>query len=192
MKLKLFVLATALTLSFSSAFAADADQTNTNNTQTQSAEEKKDQNADILGWLVVLNKNEIEGSTEVLKHKGLHADVAEYAAMLKKDHSAGLKQTLKVSHEMKEEPSKSTASVALKMKGQKELVALKALSLEQMQKSFIDNMVNDHEMAIKKVNEDLKEVSNPELKTLLKDTLAHLEVHLEKAKAIQEKMKSNA
>lgn len=156
-----------------------------NNSQANS------KNGEVIAWLIVLNKNEIDASKEAANRKTDPA-VKEYAKAINKDHSANLKETLKLSQATGDKPIQSTDSMMLKDQGQKNLKNLKPLDNKNFQVVFIDEMIKGHQDALQKLNQQINEVNNPELKKHLEATRNTVENHLQKAKEVQEKLKNKA
>jgi putative membrane protein len=172
MKTKLAIL--ALLASFSVAgFAADTSA------QTKDRE--------ILGTLVALNKNEIAAAKEVEKSK-ISADVKKFADFMIVEHGKNLRETMKLSRTLGK-PENDKKALMLKAKGLKELASLKITKEKNMNKTYIDDMVADHESALELVDNDLlKNVTNAKLKKHLEMTREHIAHHLDEAKAIQAKL----
>jgi putative membrane protein len=181
MKLKILSLA-LFALITSPLYAAMPVQDNAPNaSQTQAASQKE---GEIIGFLVVLNKNEISAAKEVSKKK-VSAQVKSYAALMKKDHGKNLTQTLKLSKKLNQKPIDNEMIVSLKEKGKQELTTLSALNAMAFEKAYIDDMVKGHEEALVVIDNELPNVTNPALKKHLETTRAAVAQHLEKAKEIQ-------
>ncbi|MBA2654967.1 MAG: DUF4142 domain-containing protein [Gammaproteobacteria bacterium] len=177
--------------SFASAYALD----NTNEkssvapvNQESTADQQKA--GEVIGWLIVLNKNEIAAANEALAKK-TNPMVRSYAAMLKQAHSQNLQKTISLSKKIDIKPVENEPVVALKEKGKEELSTLKPMDGKDFQVAYIDAMVKGHAEALDKVNEDLKNTTNPQLKQHLEATRASVTSHLEKAKMIQSKLQSS-
>lgn len=174
MKFK-YLLMLILTVFLSSSMAAE------------NASKAKDR--DILGSLVALNKNEISSAQQVKRSK-LNPDVKAFANFMIVEHKKNLASTMKLSHTIGK-PTKSKETMMLKLKGLKELASLKITSDKNLQKTYIDDMVKDHQDALDMIDNNLlPNVTNAQLKSLLDETRTHVAKHLEKAKAIQSKLDS--
>lgn len=157
------------------------------NPQQQSAQANKD--GEIIAFLVVLNKNEIDASKEALK-KNLRPSVRRYAVMLNHDHNRNLRKTLIVSRKTGIEPQNTDATEALKEKGKELLTNLKSMNNQQFTVAFITAMVKGHEEALNKLDESINNASNPILKRHLERTRDRINQHLQKAKMIQDRIQS--
>lgn len=188
MKFRLIFVFIALFFSASSIFAATETTNTSKDTQIQNSQNK---DAHILGWLIVLDKNEITVADQALKRK-LNGKVKDYADYLKKQHIDNLKETLKVSIKIKDKPELGSDAKDLKQAGESVAKELKSLNDQQFQVTFINDMVKGHEQALSKIDDYLKTVDNKEVKELLEKTRKHVTMHLDKAKEIQQKMTSNS
>jgi putative membrane protein len=184
MKFKAVFLPLILAFSFSSVFAATDNATNQTNNQAR-------QDAASIGWVIVVDKNEIMMSDEALKRK-LNDDVKDYAEYLKKQHTENLKDALKLSEKIKERPLTSSETEATIKGGHKTAKSLSKLNDQQFQVTYINDMVVGHEQALNKLDQLIKTASNKDVKDFLEDTRKAVEKHLEKAKKIQEELKSQS
>ena len=173
MKAKLFILFLMSIFVTTSSLAADT--------------EKKMSDADILGVVVTLDKNEIAAAKIIVK-QNINADVKHFAGLMVNDHSKNLHEVMGLAKTIGK-PATSKDSLMLKASGLKELVSLKATLEKNLAKTYIDDMVRDHADALKCIDEDLiPNATNAKLKAMLVMTRAHVAGHLEKAKALQAKM----
>lgn len=176
----------------SSAFALDSDKTGKQETTaTQSTAQSAQKDREILGFLIVLNTNEI-AAAKTVAGKSVDKDVSDYATLMIEQHTQNLKDTLTISQETKMEPLDTAEVVTLKAKGKNELTVLMPLNNVAFEKAYIDAMVKGHTDALAAIDMQLKEVTNPELKKHLTATRAHVIHHLEKAQEIQKTLQAKS
>lgn len=138
----------------------------------------------IVASLLVLNKNEIAAADEALR-KGQDPKIKEYAKMMKVEHSKNLLETQKIAQSQKIVPQKSEVLENLSESGKKELAELKKLNGKEFDKVYIEMMIKDHTNALNLIDNMLKDVKNPELKSHLETTKNHIAEHLEQAQIVQ-------
>jgi putative membrane protein len=148
--------------------------------------ETPSKDAEIVGFMIVLNKNEIADAS-LTKHKKVNKDVENYAALMLKEHTKNLSDTKALAKKIK--PTDTEMVMTLKSKGKEELKTLSALKDAAYEKGYIDAMVNGHTEALTSIDGFLKEVQNPKLKTHLENTRTHVQDHLTKAQEIQKTLK---
>lgn len=147
---------------------------------------KKD--GEIIATLMTLNKGEIAAATVALK-KTSDPAVKDYAQMLMKDHTANLKQTIQMSHQLHLPPVDTKMVKNLQADTKKQLKTLKGLNGQAFDKMFIGDMVTDHQNALNIIdNTMLVNVNNIALKKQVEATRVHIAHHLEVAQEIQKKM----
>jgi putative membrane protein len=153
----------------------------------QSTPDTKQKEQEVLGTLVVLNKNEIGAAKFIEKNKATPA-VKKYAVLLDKDHSENLAKVIELSHKLGKPVINDDAN-KMKKEGEEQLAALKELKGKELDKTYIDDMVKGHEAALDLIdNTLLPNSTTPELKKFVEDTRKHIAHHLEEAKAIQAKL----
>lgn len=191
MKLKLLA-ASLFLIAFSSQTAIAADTNNammlSNPTTNSSNQNTQTQDAGTLGWLMVLNKNEIIISETVLNRKKLNPMVMGYAKYLVQQHTQLLNDTLRLSKKIKTKPVQTEDALTLKKEGESGMASLKSLDDVAFQKTYIDAMVTGHMQALAALKADIQNEHNAALKKLLIMTKKHIAMHLEKAKEIQKKL----
>lgn len=195
MIIKKLLLGLALSsLAFSSTYALNNDTSSSNETNGQSANSQQAQNSqdgDVLAWLIVLNQNEITAANAIQK-RNVSPEVKKYANMLDKEHSKNLKDTLNLSRKTGEKPTPNDESQSLKLKGKQELTSMKPLKDKEVEIIFIDTMVQGHSDALNKLDKDIPNVKNSQIKQHLEVTRDHIAQHLEAAKNIQNQLKSQS
>lgn len=168
------------------SFAADTSPAMKVMSKSEIKAERK-QDSGILGWLMVVNQNEI-AAAQVAKADKSDSMIRDYADLMIKDHSQNLKDTMAVSKKISLSPLKLNDAVMLKKQGNEELQSLKKLNNAQLGAAYINAMVKDHSEALTTLQKDISLVKNPILKQHLETTAAHVSDHLDKAKSIQEKL----
>ena len=182
------LIAVMMSLVFSSAIAANNNDEN-NNKSDKHQTQANDKDAEILGWLVVVNNAEIDAAKEANKRE-LSSDVKDYADLMVKDHSKNLDQTMDLSKEMGHDPVKNASAKNLEKKATNKLNSMKRLNDKKFESEYVVTMVNDHTNALKDLDKHLKKVKNSDLKSHLSDTREHVSNHLEKAKDLKKELKS--
>jgi putative membrane protein len=153
----------------------------------QSTPDTKQKEQEVLGTLMVLNKNEI-GAAKFIEKSKVQPVVKKYAMMLDKEHSANLAKVMAMGHKLGK-PVVNDEANKLKKDGEDELAALKEMKGKELGKTYIDDMVKDHQAALDVIdNSLLPNATTPKLKAFVEDTRKHIAHHLEEAKAIQSKM----
>lgn len=162
--------------------------TTSNPSQVSSQQAKKNRDTEILGFLIVVNNNELAAAKKAME-MNLNRSVQYYAKSMQKDHSKNLEDTLRIAQENKLRPMQTALVVSLQQEGKKELGALSGLSNDAFQKAYIDDMVKDHTKALLIIdNHFMKQVANQQLKAHLQKTRKVINHHLHMAKTIQKEM----
>jgi len=122
---------------------------------------------------------------ELAQQRATHPDVKSFAAMMVRDHtSAGteLKQIAARTHTSagKEADHDNHANDV-----RDELMKLSGNDFDQ---KYISEMVDDHEKDVKEVEDKAEHADNPDVRAWAAKTLPTLRAHLEKAKAIKERL----
>lgn len=175
------------TLFFLSAVAyAENNSTNPPAMYHQHAMVQKDGVA--LAWVMALDKNEINAANYILTQK-VNDDTKQYAEMMVKDHTQNLQKTRALSHYIHIKPMKTSMILAVIQNGKNELIQLRHLPNDQLDKKYIQAMVKGHSEALKKINAMIKQDNlNPQLEAHLKSTRDRIQIHLQRAKEIQANM----
>ncbi|MCP0913230.1 MULTISPECIES: DUF4142 domain-containing protein [Legionella] len=148
----------------------------------------KQSNSQVVGDLVVLNKNEIAAANLAAK-KAASPTVRRYAAFLAREHRTNLQTTLSLGRKIGSPSEMSDLSRSLQTQGQQEMAQLNSLSNAAFDRAYIDSMVKDHQEAIQLIDQQLlKNSTNPTLTKHLEKTRHHISMHLEKARLIQREL----
>ena len=183
------LIAVMMSLVFSNAIATNKHHDENSNKADKHQTQAKNKDAEILGWLVVVNNAEIDAAKEANKRE-LSSDVKDYADLMIKDHSKNLDQTMDLSKEMDNDPIKNASVKNIEKKAKNKLNSMKRLNDKKFEKEYVVTMVNDHTNALKDLDKHLKHVNNSDLKDHLSDTREHISNHLEKAEDLKKDLKS--
>lgn len=144
----------------------------------------------IIAWFMVLNKNEIAASKAVVD-KTQNEQVKEYAQMMIDQHTKNLDAVIALSKKIKMKPIDDAAVKSLRTQGKQGVKKLDSLNGPALDIAYINAMVAGHTDALQHIdNNIMKKVHNDDLKAYVTDTRGHVEMHLEKAKAIQAELKN--
>jgi len=160
-------LAAAVALGASSAFAQD----------------KKAEKAstDFIKTAIQHNYAEIDAG-QMAQEKGKNPAVKEFGAMMAKDHGEANAKAQSVASQLNVDPPKSAD-----MMHKASSLKLKAMSGDSFDRSYINDMVKDHEADVKKYRQQSAK-SDP-TGAMAKELLPVLEKHLAEAKKIQGELK---
>jgi putative membrane protein len=153
------------------------------NTATSSAQARSD--AEILGTLVVLNKNEMMAARDA-KRRAVHPSVQNYAAFMYKEHRNNLQATESLSHKLKVKPNRTNeVATMLQQQGNRQLNTMNRVKDGSFDRTYMDAMVKDHTEALNLVDGFYNLSTNGLIRNQLKVTRAHIAEHLKMAKAVQ-------
>jgi len=202
MKLKVIGLGFGLLMaSAMPAFAADSQTTTTQpnaqtNTQTNSttantqapATQDNSKNAEIIAWVMTVDKSEIAAAKIVLKKK-ISEPVKKFAQMMISQHGKNLMRAKQLSHHMKVKPVEGSDAKSLKEDSEKEGKKLEGMT-DGVDKEYMNAMVDGHTAALKQVDDYLQAGDqNPKMQKFLKDTKEMISHHLDEAKKVQGNLK---
>ncbi|HET6230323.1 MAG TPA: DUF4142 domain-containing protein [Longimicrobiaceae bacterium] len=142
--------------------------------------------ANILQAEMTANQNEVASARYVQAHAHAAA-VRTYAAMLVRDHSAGLSQnraTARAAHVTpRAMPGDDSAAK------QRELMQrLRSLHGAALDKAYIDHAVDDHREDIQKAHTMESQAHAAAVRRMVHGTLPVLQKHLDRALALQKRM----
>ena len=146
---------------------------------------QKQTDADILGIMVALDRNEIAVAREA-QRKSSNREVRSYAAMLNKQHSSNILAAKRVGRVIGVKPVENQNAQSLRMQGTQEREALAALNRQSFDKTFIADMITDHTNGLHLIDQLSRDTTNATVLNYLKDTRAHVAMHLQTAKNIQQ------
>jgi putative membrane protein len=132
-----------------------------------------------LSMLAAINQHEIDAAKQAVG-KGVTGAVAEYAALMEKEHGDNQAKTLQMV-----QPVDTPDVAKMKADGQQELQALAQKNGADYAKAYMQAMVTGHEKALATIDSSMLPMAQSEqAKTHLTQTRAHVANHLERAKAI--------
>lgn len=141
--------------------------------------------AEVLGFIVALNDNEIGAAAEA-QNKNVNPEVTAYAKMLHQAHGQNQADTMKLGQKIKTTPIETTAVDQFRVKGAGELATLVALEGEKFGGAYIQAMVKGHQEAIAMIDGKLMPMARDDrLKQHLTETRVHIAHHLEAAQLLQ-------
>jgi putative membrane protein len=112
-----------------------------------------------------------------------NAEVKEFANLMIKDHSAASEELKKIisaeNIKLSEKPDDEAKDMAEK---------LASLKGKDFDRAYMDDMVDDHEDTVDLFQDYIKDGENAKLKEFATKTLPKLQGHLEKAKALDDKL----
>lgn len=150
---------------------------------------QKHSDADVLGIMVALNKGEIGAAREAEKRASSPA-VKRYASFLDKQHTQNLKTAMHLSHKLHVQPAQNSVVQTLEDHAAREKASLASVQNRDFDRAYINDMINDHTEALHLIDHLLKETADPALVNYLKDTRAHVAMHLQKAEQLRKQLAS--
>jgi putative membrane protein len=122
---------------------------------------------------------------ELAQERGTHPDVKSFGAMMVRDHtSAGT--------ELKQIAARTNSSAGNDADHKDDHNELRdelmKLSGNDFDKKYISEMIDDHEKDVKDVEDKAEHADNPDVRAWAAKTLPVMRAHLEKAKAIKERL----
>lgn len=196
MKIKVFL--TAMLLFCLSSAVADTATTNnpdqSNNQATSTADNEPNANqstkddAETLAQLLAIDKTEEDAADLALKKKNLNSNVQKFANMMKTAHSQHYKDTKKLADRLNIKPENTTAAEDLYKKGKSLKSQLKPLQGGEFESAYVDAMISGHTDALNLLHDKIKQTSNTQMKEFLEQTQKVVQMHLDEAKNLKNKM----
>lgn len=140
--------------------------------------------AEALSVLAAVNENEINAANEAAT-KNVPSRVADFAKMMKKEHTENLDKTRRLADKVGVAPDSTNPAEREKAEGRDHLATLSPLDGTTFAVTYIDLMVQAHAKALKTLDEYVGRASNPEVKKHLQETREKVAKHLDHAKDIQ-------
>lgn len=160
---------------------------------------------------LAMGKAEVETS-ELAQRRASHPDVKEFASMMVRDHQAANDQLRQIAnnrtgqtgetetdrpgtggYEGDREPHEmgavGTSGVDPMHGNIRE--ELSDLSGREFDRKYIDHMIQDHEQAIRELEDRANDAANTEVQQWASSTLPKIREHLDRAKQIQQKLESD-
>ncbi|KTD55558.1 hypothetical protein Lsan_3110 [Legionella santicrucis] len=152
--------------------------------------EIKSDEINILADIAVIDKTEILLAV-IASNKKASADVMDFAKMMIDQHGSNLTQVLEIANSVHLKSLSSNASNKLTTEGNEIMMKLGGLQGEQFDKAYIDGMVKGHQAALELIdNQLMKKAKTESIKNFLSNTRDAVVQHLDKAKKLQENVKS--
>lgn len=148
--------------------------------------------AEILGWLIVLNENEVtaamtaEQKASTTEQQKISQPVLDYAKMLHEQHAKGAQDTKELAAKIGVTPAETPAVEQLRAKGKEGNAKLTSLIGREFERAFVDQMAAGHREALQKVEQFLKTAQNEALKQHLTATRERVGLHLKEAERLQQ------
>lgn len=163
----------------------DLDDQDDRDPQPQQSDASQ-QAREALGFVIVIDRNEIDASAEALK-KELSEPVREFAEMLYKQHSENMEKTMRLGKQIDGSPIQSPEAEKLRTESETKLKELGQLNANEFEKQFIEAMVVSHSQALELIDNKLLASAQDEKVTAhLKETRESIAMHLKKAQQLQE------
>ena len=144
---------------------------------------------EVAAVAVTANQIDIKYA-EIAKKRSKNADILNFAETMAKDHNAVIGQASDLVKKLQVTPKDNAVSQKLNSDAEQIMRELKAKSVTEFDKAYIDNEVAYHKIVIDAVkNLLIPETENQELKGLLSNILPALEAHLQHAEMVQKKVK---
>jgi putative membrane protein len=125
-------------------------------------------------------KEELLGRAVVRKTK--NTDVRDYAQMLTDDHAKGLKELVDLMHQKNMRQARSLPKLQ-----HEALSKLNRLSEPEFDREFINQMIEDHQVAVTEFRQEVNTARDNAVKNYASHMLPILEKHLQKARELQAK-----
>jgi putative membrane protein len=139
------------------------------------------QDAKLLEELARANMAEV-ALGKLAEQRASSGDVRQFGKHMVDDHSKMLDQGGKIAKSKNVEPPSSPDK-----KQQANHKKLEGLSGEQFDRAFMEQMVKDHEQALKLVNQAAQKATDPELKAMALEAVPEVEQHLKMARELSSK-----
>jgi putative membrane protein len=142
-----------------------------------------DADKDAIKMLHQTNQMEMEMGN-IAKTNGTK-DVKEYGRMLEQDHAKADKQLMALA---KQNQVQLMPKSGMEPKAEaKQLDELRVLKGQAFDQKFLQMMVEDHSKAIDELQKTMTEVNNPQLKSMIQETLPQLKRHRDMAQSLLQK-----
>lgn len=144
--------------------------------------------AEIIQVLHTANGAEIKAAQEA-KSKARNPQVKEFAEQMIKDHKAMDVKVGELQRKMNIRPQDSTLSTGLKAKANTAIAGLKPLSGDAFDEAYMLSQVSMHGDVQEAIRDSLlPSAKNAELKALIQEAAPKIDMHLQHAKQLQEKL----
>lgn len=151
----------------------------------QMTSERNTMESNAIAHLMAVNEHEIL-SAEIAAGKQVSAPVAEYAAMLKREHAENQALSAKLATAPKKDANDSADVIARKEKAAAERQMLSATPASEFEAIYLDAMIDGHAEALTLIDDKLMPAAKTSaVKSHLTETRKHIAMHLERAEALQ-------
>ena len=127
---------------------------------------------------------------QLAQQRGTHADVKEFGATMVRDHQAAAQELTSIASTLNATGTAGTSGTDARNDKledlQEEKEELSKLSGLDFDKKYIEEMIDDHEEAIRDLENKAENAANAELKAWATKTLPSMRQHLERARTIKE------
>lgn len=154
-----------------------------NEAKFEGTNDAKEDDSEYLVFAASMDMKEIELG-KLAQTKSANADVKAYAKMLEEMHTKALA-------DLKTTAAAKNISIpeAMPEKGQETYADLNDKTGADFDKAYINKMIDGHEKAISEMEEASEKAADADIRTWAANMLPTLRTHLDKAKAIKDKLK---
>lgn len=154
-----------------------------NEAKFEDTNDAKEDDSEYLVFAASMDMKEIELG-KLAQTKSANADVKAYAKMLEEMHTKALA-------DLKTTAAAKNISIpeAMPEKGQETYADLNDKTGADFDKAYINKMIDGHEKAISEMEEASEKAADADIRTWAANMLPTLRTHLDKAKAIKDKLK---
>jgi putative membrane protein len=155
------------------------------------AQSKATGDAQILGWLIALNENEVNAAMAAEQKAAtagqgkFSSDVLTYAKMLHVQHAKGAQDTKELAAKMGVMPAENAEVEQMRAKAKQDQARIAPLGTQEFERAFVDLMATGHRQALQKVEGFLKTAQQDALKQHLSATRERVQMHLLDAERLQ-------
>ncbi len=144
---------------------------------------------DIAAIVETINRTELDAAN-IANARAQSSDVKDFAKTMIRDHSAALHQEAALVTAEHLTPNTSCATCQMLSTGsQEEAAVLQQQTGQAFDRAYIDAMVQGHQKALALIEDTLlPQVKDAQLKAHLESLKSHVEMHLRKAMAVQQKL----
>lgn len=139
--------------------------------------------------LKTVNEVEIDAA-KAAKSRASNPEVKQFAKDMETAHEDNNKEAKTVFKKADIDPKRNDVAKTLKKDAKDKLSELKKKKGAEFDKAYIDNQITMHQQVLNDLDQKfIPAAKNPEFKTFLETTRAHVQEHLSKAQQIQSTIK---
>ena len=161
------------------------DTTQSQMQKTDETQKASDADKDAIKMMHQANQVEMEMGF-IAKSNAGSKDVKEYGRMLEQDHNKADKQLMKLAKEENVQLTLPKTGDEQKMES-KDLDQLRHMKGDQFDQMFLQKMVDAHNKKIDDLSKMENQVKNPQLKSMIQETLPVLKHHRDMAQSLLQK-----